>query len=208
MSNESRKTRSWLAESVAVVLSVVALLVSAYSLVAARQQHRDERATELIDQIYDDWDQMSAPDRWEVSHLAEVPATYEAVRDVLRAYATALPIQEKRRLLLLERTTAIRILVAFELALNQWRRAIAIGDLEREEVLDQEIDFYTEVFLRNPRLLWLWAEDGGGLVHQMDPPTVEFYDQRVLRDPDHPLTIEPDPDGILPAFDGLDGGVS
>lgn len=191
-------------EGIAVVLSIVALLVSGYSLIAARKQHQDERATELLDQIYEDWDQMAAPERWEVSHLNEVPETYEHVRDVLQAYAMALPIQEKRRVYMLERTTAERIFTAFELTLNQWRRAVEIGDRDREAMLNQEIDFYTHVFLRNPRLLWFWREDGGSLVSQADPPTVEFYDRRVLNDPEMPLTVEPDADGILPGFDGLE----
>lgn len=207
MSARSENTDSRWPEAIAVLLSVVALLVSAYSLVAARKQHQDERATELLDQIYDDWEQMAAPERWEVSHLNEVPETYEHIRDVLRAYATGLPIQEQRRLYLLERTIAISIFTAFELTLNQWRRAVAIGDAEREKVLDQEIDYYTDTFLRNPRLLWLWSEDGGGLVRQADPPTVEFYNRRVLDDPEHPLTVVPDADGILPGFDGIEAVV-
>lgn len=190
-------------EAIAVLLSVLAVLVSGYSLVVGQRQHRDERATELLDRIYADWEQMAAPENWEVSHLSEVPATYEQVRDVLRAYAEALPLQQQRRVYLLERTTASRIFTAFELTLNQWRRAVAIGDRDRKRMLDQEIDFYVDEFLRNPRLLWLWSKDGGGLESSMDPPTIEFYHRRVLEDPDRPLTTKPDAEGILPGFDGL-----
>lgn len=191
-------------EAIAVVLSIIALVVSGYSLIAAQRQHRDERATELLDQLYEDWDQMAAPERWEVSHLNEVPATYEHTRDVLRAYAAGLPLQEKRRIYLLERTTAVRIFSAFELALNQWRRAVNIGDQDRVSMLNQEIHFYVETFLRNPRLLWYWFEEGGGLALQADPPTIEFFEARVLNDPEHPLLEKPDADGILPGFDGID----
>ena len=200
---QPRTSTSW-PEGIAVVLSIVALLVSGYSLVEARRQHQDERATELLDQIYRDWDEMSSADRWEVSHLVEVPETYEHIRNVLRAYASGLPVQEQRRIYLLERATAIRIFTSFELALNQWRRAVDIGDADRERMLDQEVDFYVETFLRNPRLLWLWSEDGGGVAAQMDPPTIEFYEERVLHDSEHPLAIEPDADGILPGFDGVE----
>ena len=199
---QPRISTSW-PEGIAVVLSIVALLVSGYSLVEAQRQHQDERATELLDQIYEDWDEMSSADRWEVSHLVEPPETYEHVRDVLRAYARDLPVQEQRRLYLVERTTGAQVFNAFELTLNQWRRAIAIGDEDREHMLDQELDFYTDVFLRNPRLLWLWSMDGGALELQMDPPTVGFYHERVLNAADSPLTIQPDPAGILPGFDGL-----
>jgi hypothetical protein len=201
---EARSSSSRWPEAVAIVLSLVAVGVSGFSLVEAQRQHQDERATQLLDQIYDDWDQMAAPERWEVSHLDEVPATYDHVRDVLRAYSTRLPVQEQRRVYLLERTTAIRILNAFELTLNQRRRAIEIGDSGRKAMLDQEIDFYVEDLLRNPRLLWFWSAEGGGLELLLDPPTVAFYRRRVLHDPAHPLIIEPDPDGILPGFDGID----
>ncbi|GMR12859.1 MAG: hypothetical protein BMS9Abin29_1053 [Gemmatimonadota bacterium] len=207
MSAEARETGSssrW-PEAIAVVFSITALLVSGYALVAAQRQHQDERTTELLDQIYENWDLMASPDLWEVSHLNEVPETYEHTRDVLQAYASKLPLQEQRRLYLLERATAMRILSAFELTLNQWRRAVSIGDSDRKEMLDQEIDFYAETFLRNPRLLWLWSEDGGQLSLSMDPPSIEFYQRRVLNDPTKPLSVEPDKDGILPGFDGIDG---
>jgi hypothetical protein len=190
-------------EAIAVVMSVTALIVSGYALIAAQRQHQDERATELLDQIYEDWDQMSAPELWEMSHLIEVPQTYERTRDILRAYAAELPIQEQRRLYLLERSTAGRIINAFELTLNQRRRAVLIGDDDRREMLDQEVDFYAGTYLRNPRLLWLWSEDGGRLGRWADPPTIDFYERRVLNDPMRPLEVEPDAEGILPAFDGI-----
>lgn len=47
-------------EAIAVALPTVALLVSGYSLFDAQRQHRAERATELLDQIHEDWDEMSA----------------------------------------------------------------------------------------------------------------------------------------------------
>jgi hypothetical protein len=210
MSAEAQETMSssrW-PEGIAVVLSITALLVSGYALIVGQRQHQDERTTELLDQIYEDWDLMASPELWEVSHLNEVPETYEHTRDVLRAYASELPIQEQRRLYLLERTTAVRIFNAFELTLNQWRRAVSIGDPDRKEMLDQEVDFYAESFLRNPRLLWLWSEDAGRLSLSFDPPTVEFYQRRVLGDSTKPLTVEPDKDGILPDVDGILGPVS
>ncbi len=193
-------------ELIAVVLSITALLVSGYALVVGQQQHRDERTTELLHQIYEDWDLMSSPEFWEVSHLNEVPQTYEPIRDILRSYASELPIQEQRRLYLLERAAAIRIFNAFELTLNQWGRAMAVGDGGRISMLDQEVDYYTQVFLRNPRLLWLWSEEGGHLSMAYDPPTVEIYRSRVLEDENHPLLVEPDAEGILP--DGIGGSGS
>jgi len=192
-----RISTSW-PEGIAVVLSIVALLVSGYSLIVSQRLHQDERATELVHQMYADYLDLVSPELWEVGHLQEVPANYEASRDFLRAHATALPPEEQRRVYALERTMATRVLTVFELHLRQWERALAIEDEDREDQLRLELDFWAEFALRNPRLLWFWDE--GGLVETMDDPTVEFYDARVLNDPDHPLVQEPDPEGILPGF--------
>lgn len=188
-------------ESIAVILSIVALLVSGYALVAAKQRHQDERTTELLDQMYKDYDRLALVDRWEVSHLAEAPETYEQTRDVLRAHAVSPPAEEQLRLYMLERTTAIQIFTAFELRLKQWwAAAIVVGDLGRKSLLDEEMDFYADIYLRNPRLLWFWSDKGGRIVQTMDPPAVEFYNGPVLGNTDLLVTQTPDPDGILPDF--------
>ena len=68
-------------------------------------------------------------------------------------------------------------------------------------MLREEVEFYAQVQLRNPRLLWFWSDDGGRWIHQADPSTVVFFEDRVLHDPQHPLTVRPDSEGILPGFD-------
>jgi hypothetical protein len=190
-------------EVIAVMLSIFAVAISGYALIEARQQHRDERASELIDAVYEDWDEMAFADYWESSHLTEVPATYEQHRNVLRAYTSGLSEREKYRIHVLERINAGRILANFEKHLNQWRIAVESGDELRSGMLQVELDFYTQEQLRNPRMLWLMAEEGGGLVTWLDPLNVPYYREKVLNDPGRPLTHAPDPDGILPGFDPL-----
>ena len=90
-----------------------------------------------------------------------------------------------------------RIFAFFEHHLNPWRIAHEADDASRLDLLDVELDFWFESYLRNPRLLWFFAEDGGGLIHQMDPPNRDIYRRRTLDDPELPLLQLPDAVGIL-----------
>jgi len=184
-------------EWTAVALSVLAVLFSGYALIDGQRQHRDERASELMAAIYDDWDEMSMVDQWEVLHLIEAPATYEQTRDRLREYTSSLPREEQLRIALLERAVAGRISAFFEHHLNQWRVAVEADDPERQAMLQVELDFWCHTFLRNPRMLW-FLSDEGGMMDWFDPPNQVVYRQCVLNDPEHPLAERPDPVGILP----------
>lgn len=188
-------------EVVAMALSIFAVVISGYALIEGRQQHEDERAAELLDAVYEDWDELAFVDYWETSHLNETPATYERARAVLRAYTEGLSQQEKLRIHVLERINAGRIMTSFEHHLNQWRIAVESGDELRSGMLQVELDFYTGEALRNPRMLWLMSDEGGGLMHWLDPPNLPYYEQKVLHNPESPLLQTPDPEGILPGFD-------
>jgi hypothetical protein len=192
-------SRSW-PEALAIVFSMLAIVISAYSLVAARQQHEDERSSEMLDALFEDWDNLSAAmaGDWEVSYLGEPPETYYEARDLLRQSLAGLSNEEKLRVLTLERVYALRIFAMFEHSQKQWQLAVKAGDATRLGLMNTEMDFWTRVQLRNPRLLWYWSEDGGGGLWAADEPTIPFYNARVLNDPDYPLTYEPDPEGVVP----------
>jgi len=191
-------SRSW-PEALAIVFSMLAIVISAYSLVAARQQHEDERSSEMLDALFEDWDNLSAAlaEDWEVSYLGEPPETYYTARDLLRRTLAGISTEEKLRVLALERVYASRILAMFEHSQKQWQLAVKAGDATRLELMNTEMDFWTRVQLRNPRLLWYWSKDGGGVLWVADQETIPFYDARVLHDPDHPLTYAPDPVGVV-----------
>lgn len=192
-------SRSW-PEILAIVFSMLAIVISAYSLVAARQQHEDERSSEILDALFEDWDNLAAAlaADWEVSHLGEPPETYYAARDLLRESLAGLSNREKLRVIAVERVYAQRIFAMFEHSQKQWQLAVKAGDAARLELMNTEMDFWTRVQLRNPRMLWYWSEDGGGMIWMADAPTIPFYNARVLDDPDFPLTVEPDPEGVVP----------
>ena len=192
-----RTNRQW-PEWIALGLSILAVLFSGYAVVDGQRQHRDERASELMEMIYADWDKMSLVDQWEVSHLNEAPETYPAARDRLREYVGSLPRQEQLRIAVQERVNAGRISAFFEHHLNQWRIARQAEDPERLHLLQVELDYWCESQLRNPRMLWLMSSDGGGLADWLDPPNREYYERCVWNDPQHPLQQKPDPEGILP----------
>jgi len=199
--SETRKQkqpgRQW-SEWVALGLSIMAVMFAGYAVLDGQRQHRDERASELMEAIYGDWDKMSMVDQWEVSHLNEAPGTYQASRDRLREYVAGLTRQEQLRISILERVNAGRILAFFEHHLNQWRIAQEAGDRERLELLKVELDYWCDIQLRNPRLLWFLSANGAGLEDWLDPPNRTYYDACVLNNPEKPLLQEPDPAGILP----------
>jgi len=202
MSDESKPVHShnrrW-PEVLAIAFSLLAIGISAWAVKDARRLHQDERASETIDALFEEWDNLSAAlaEHWEIAHIGEPPDTYYAVRDALRPALADLPHGDKVRILMEERGFANRMLAMFEHAHKQWELARLAGDDTRLALLDTEMDFWTQVAMRNPRMLWLWSEDGGGLVRQADQPTIPFYDQRVLHDPEHPLSVEPDPVGVV-----------
>ncbi|MGD8384107.1 MAG: hypothetical protein PVF89_01750 [Lysobacterales bacterium] len=205
VTNEQPKQRRgspW-PETIAVTLSVLAVLISGYAVVLGNRQFSEQRDSELINAIYEDWDMLSDPAYWEASHLVEAPATYEQQRDILRAYTAGLSAQEKRKVYLQERAFAGRILTMWENHLNQWRIAAQSGDEMRMRLLQTELDFYAHEQLRNPRLLWLFLPEGGNLMQWLDPENIVYYREHVLADPKRPLEQEPDAEGILPGFDPL-----
>lgn len=194
------KSYAW-PEITAVIFSVIALVISGYALLEGRWQHRDERNTEVLDAVYEDWMALALEDDWEVQHLNESGDSYYTVRDLARRLTKDMSDTEKARVFLKERAMANLIFTNFEHHLKQWLLAEQLHDKSRLGVLREEIEFYAQVFLRNPRLLWHWSTEGGGWINGADPSTITWFEEKVLNDPEHPLTVEPDAEGILPGFD-------
>ncbi len=188
-------------EIMAFVFSIVAIVISGYSLLEGRWQHQDERNTEILDSVYEDWIDLANRDDWRVQHLIESPDTYYLVRDVARRLTVNFSEEEKARTFLVERATVNIVFTNFEHLLKQWMLAEELGDESRLGVLREEVDFYAEVYLRNPRLLWYWSESGGGWVNGADPSTIKWFREKVFENPEQPLTVDPDAEGILPGFD-------
>ena len=198
--NRSNRGYNW-PELAAFGFSLIAVVISGYSLLEGRWQHRDERNTEVLDFVYEDWGALASNDDWRVQHLLEAPDTYYEIRDLARTLTRDFDDKQLAETLLVERSMANRIFTNFEHHLKQWTLAVELGDESRQKVLFEEIEFYAEVQLRNPRLLWFWSEDGGGWVSGADPSSVSWYRNHVTNDPDLPLEIAADDEGITPGFD-------
>jgi hypothetical protein len=203
---ERKASHTW-PEITAVVFSIVAIVISGYSLLEGRWQHQDERNVEVLDAVYEDWMALAMRDDWRVQHVQEAPDTYYAVRDVARRLTAGMSDTEKAETFLMERAMANLIFTNFEHHLKQWLLAIELDDESRQRVLKEEIDFYAEVLMRNPRLLWYWSPEGGGWIRGADPSTIKWLEERALADPERPLTTRMDPEGILPGFDWRGSGV-
>lgn len=188
-------------EILAIIFSTIAIVLSGYSLFADRWQHQDERNTEVLDAVYENWQTLAMQNDWRVQHLQESPDTYYQVRDLARRLTKDFSQEEKIRTFLVERAAVNLVFTNFEHLLKQWMLAVELGDESRQRVLAEEVNFYAEVYLRNPRLLWYWKKDGGGWIGGADPSSVIWVREQVLENPDLPLTVEDDAEGILPGFD-------
>ena len=188
-------------EILAIIFSTIAIVLSGYSLFEDRWQHQDERNTEVLDAVYQNWETLAMQDDWRTVHLQEAPETYYQVRDLARHLTKDFGTEEKIHAFLVERATVNLIFTNFEHLLKQWFLAVELGDESRQGVLTEEMDFYADVYLRNPRLLWYWLAEGGGWVAGADPSTVIWFREKVLENPELPLTTQPDAEGILPGFD-------
>ena len=189
-------------EILAIFFSLVAIVISGYSLHIGKKQHEDLSAAETLDRLYSELNDIvgSSIDAWEVRHLDETPQTYYQTRDLIRTLTKDLSDEEKTKILLKERATANLIFISFEHHLKQWNLAKHSKDNTRLLMMQEEMDYYANLYLRNPRLLWYWSEEGGDWKSSSDPSTIEFYENQVLNNPEKPLNDQPDKEGILPNF--------
>lgn len=86
----------------AIILSLAAILVSGIALFEGRQEHQDERNTEILDAVYDDWMNLAMQTDWRVQHVLEAPDTYYEYRDLARNLTVDMTPREKAQAFLME----------------------------------------------------------------------------------------------------------
>ena len=90
-------------EVLAIAFSLVTMAISAHALLAGQRQHEDERSTEILDAVYEDWAQPTTADSCDVLYHVEVPSTYTRARDLARALTAKMSEAEKIEILVRER---------------------------------------------------------------------------------------------------------
>jgi hypothetical protein len=164
--------------SLAIVISLVSILLTEISSDQTTRQNNARDALRNVFNIYFDLPrlQLQAP---ETMHPFSLPATYAAVcRDV--SHAIADDAARRTRLPLSERAMANYLFAFYEWVLRDARSAEGFGDAQRLEFDNKTIAFLQDYLLRNPRLLWYWAPEGGNLGEEYETETQAAYRGSVL----------------------------
>ena len=188
------KAEARLKIEVTTIIDILALTISIISLYQSSSYQKDSSGTDMIKNQYATYHELSRleVENPQLSHVFAAPSWYgRAVKSVVTSVG---PLDEKRgeELLLKERAIARVIFTHYESLFYQWRHASRMGDTERVAFLGEALDYYTDGVLRNPRLLYLWSENGASLEIDFERETREHYNAHVLHDPSRPLKEQPD----------------
>ena len=146
-----------------LIIGGIALLVSVVSAFYSHRMGGFSNRSGLIKDQFNAFDELTRIrlENWHLNHLFELEPNYEMVsRQVGRAVGE-LGESDRQRMLLQERAVALAIFQAFEQNLYQIGQAKEHRDSHAEAFLSEVCDYFTGRLLRNPRLLFYWAEDGG-----------------------------------------------
>ena len=193
-------------EFYAIVLSIGAFAMSAYSVLIVVRQHEDERTAEFTQTLYERVQENNVLklEHWELGHIFEMPEDYEKTRDRLRLAVKDRSEAERIQLIESEKSIAAIHYITFEELFYNLSLAIQSGDRTRQQIVEETIGYYTNGVLRNPRVLWLSSPDGGNIASHLNPDSYAYYRENVLENREFPLTDEPDPYGLFPPQDGTD----
>jgi len=191
-------------EFYAIVLSIGAFAMSAYSVFIVVRQHEDERTAEFAQTLYERVHEYNLLklEYWELGHVFEMPEDYEKTRDRLRLAVKDRSEAERIKLIESEKSIVSMQLITFEELFYNLSLAMQSGDRTRQQIVEETIEYYTQGVLRNPRVLWLSSADGGNIASHLNPDAYAFYREGVLENEKFPLTVQPDPYGLFPPQDG------
>ena len=192
------------AEFYAVVLSLGAFAMSAYSVFIVVRQHEDERTAEYTQTLFERVQEtyVLKLEHWELGHIFEMPEDYEKTRDRLRLAVKDRSEAERIKLIESEKSIAAIHYITFEELFYNLALAKQSGDRTRQKIVEETMEYYTNGVLRNPRVLWLSSPDGGNLASHLNPDSYAYYREGVLENEEFPLTVQPDPYGLFPPEDG------
>ncbi len=191
------------AEFTAIVLSITAVIMSAYSVLVVVRQHEDERTAELTHEIYSLVQEIWALklDNPLLGHMFDLPDEYEATRDRLRLAVIDFPLPERIKLLESEKAMALMHFLVFEEMFYNYTLAVQSGNDKRAAISDEILDYFALGVLRNPRVLWLSLPEGGNLAGHLNTSSYDYYKAQVLENAEFPLTQEPDAEGLFPGVE-------
>jgi len=147
-----------------MVLPVVALLLSLFSLFSSEMARKDAERVDVIKSeygLYHDLAQLQVqyPN---LEHLLTLTSeAYDSTVNGIRTASSSLSEQERARLLLQERALAHYIFTTYEETFYVWKEAEG-KDSRRASLSRDDLTYFDELLCGNPRLLWYWDKRHGG----------------------------------------------
>lgn len=162
------------------ILSILALLLSYVNYSLLKSVENNTLRSNLIDKSYDVFNELGIL-RLEnplFSHLLETAENYynisRAINQISRSSDKEILLEQ----FLKERALAMLIFNSFESTFYKYHN-LKKGDNIRKGFLLDVLNFFTDVLLRNPRLIFFWNEKGERLCMLFEKDTREYYDKKV-----------------------------
>lgn len=168
------------ASLVGLVISLVAVVVSFWvGILYVNAEHSTTNRSAVVD-MYSDFRQLTELRlaHWQHSHILEPPANYERTKRLVSKAVGEPDERHMAQLLLQERSVALRVFQLFEETLYQMNSEEKL-EKSRERFLQDVLDYMTGRLFKNPRLLYLWSETGGGLCRDFEVATIQYYNTHV-----------------------------
>ena len=173
----------WWKPDAGTITGVLALVFSVYSIVLTNQQYSDSEGTALINETYATYHALHARrmDTVEISHIVCSPEEYPRVVALVREAASDASAADRARMQLRENAMAQDLFAQFEQTIYLHHNAVALGEKERARFLQDTLDYFSNVLLRNPRLVWMWSPGGGNLRSHYELFAQKYWDDTVGR---------------------------
>jgi hypothetical protein len=157
------------------VLSIISLFVATataiFAVYVTRGISNREVTSAIIAEYYSSMRSLTEVQlqQWQLAHLFETARNYPAVVNELRQVAPPTDdIAAQTRLRLNERAVALQLFGAFEHVVYQLNNAERARDRSLAQFLRDAEDYFTTRLLVNPRLIYLWAPEGGNLEDEFE----------------------------------------
>ena len=168
--------------SLSTALAILAVVMSYYSIYNSNKTFSDQSTANVIRTNYQDFFDMhilraTYPLQ---THLFENPSEYYSTKNLILKACSKDSVKEKINYHLIEKAVSRRIFSMYEHSYFQWKNAEHNADKARAKFLKQVLNYFTESILRNPRLLWIWSENGYNYKVHYEPDVIDYYNEYVI----------------------------
>lgn len=163
---------------VSIVLSIVALALSVTTYLDAETRRKKDVPFEVTAKSYEKYYEMNRIELEKpyLTHLFVTPDRYAGIKRTVVEAKGMISKKQRAQYLLEERAVADFIFTYYEQTLYQWE---ATKDAERK-FTSEVLEYLRGRLLRNPRLIYWWREQNGGLETSYEERTRDDWQKNVL----------------------------